>query len=157
MAKRRHSAQRRTMDTVESVGVVLHVDDDADARDAMSALLNCAGFEAHGAATADAALSVATALNDSLDVLIVDYHLGTSMTGTDVAESITRHLRRSLPTVILTGDPANAQIPLIPHAPVWLIRKPAYSELLVSTLPSLVDLSRAVKSFEGARAMPPRL
>lgn len=144
------------MDTVESPGVVLHVDDDADARDAMSALLYCAGFEAHGAASADAALTVAADLDDMLDVLIVDYHLGTAMTGTDVAESIARSLRRSLPTVILTGDPANAQIPIIPHAPVWLIRKPAYPELLVSTLPSLVDLSRAVKTFEGGRAVPAR-
>ena len=129
-------------------GVVLHVDDDAEVCGATAAVLEVAGFRQHGAESAQAALSVAASLRDEIDVLIVDYHLGGEMTGTDVAESIARSLGHALPTIILTGDPANAQIPLLSNAPVWLVRKPAYHELMMAALPSLVEFSRVVRRFE---------
>jgi CheY-like chemotaxis protein len=130
-----------------SLGTIMHVEDDADARNAMAKLLEVTGFRQYAADSANAALSAAPSLRDELDVLIVDYHLGSHLTGTDVAESLARMLGHALPTVILTGDPANAQIPLLSNAPVWLIRKPAFPELLMSALPSLVEFHRTVRQF----------
>ena len=45
-------------------------------------------------------------------MLIVDYNLGDGMTGTEVAEEFARLLGHAVPTVILTGDPANAEVPV---------------------------------------------
>jgi CheY-like chemotaxis protein len=129
-------------------GVILHVDDDAEVRAATAAVLEVAGFRQHAADSAHAALSTAEELRDQLDVVIVDYHLGGEITGTDVAEAIARSLGHALPTIILTGDPANAQIPLLSNAPVWLVRKPAHPELMMAALPTLVEFSRVVRRFE---------
>lgn len=129
-------------------GVVLHVDDEADTREALAAVLTMSGFQPHSASSPRDALDAAAKLRDELDVLIVDYHLDAELSGTEVAEAIARTLGRSLPTIILTGDPANAQIPLLSNAPVWLIRKPAHPEMLMAALPSLVQFNRVVRGFE---------
>jgi hypothetical protein len=57
-------------------------------------------------------------------VLIVDYYLGGGMTGTELAEAFARLLGHAVPTIMLTGDPANAEVPWLADAPVWVARKP---------------------------------
>jgi hypothetical protein len=49
-----------------------------------------------------------------------------------------------VPTIILTGDPANAEVPWLADAPVWVARKPLSPETLLAALPSLVEFRRAV-------------
>jgi hypothetical protein len=90
-----------------------------------------------------------------VDVLIVDYHLGDGITGTEVAERFVRLLGHAVPTVILTGDPTNVEIPWLPDAPVWLARKPLRSETLLAALPPLVEFRRAVGSSTPALAARP--
>jgi hypothetical protein len=70
------------------------------------------------------ALAQVEALRGRLDVLIVDYDLGLGMTGTELAEEFARLLGHAVPTVMLTGDPANAEVPWLADAPVWVARKP---------------------------------
>src|SRR5215218_9801518 len=106
MAPGRASLHRGFMNEFTKPGVVLHVEDDQEQRESLAAVLRLAGFRPHGADCASAAIQVAQQLREELDVLIVDYHLGDQDTGTDVAESVARVLGRSVPTVILTGDPA---------------------------------------------------
>ena len=89
-------------------------------------------------------------LRGRLDVLIVDYHLGRSMTGTEVAEEFARLLGHAVPTVILTGDPANAEVPWLADAPVWLARKPLSPDTLLAALPPLVAFRRAVAAVAAA-------
>lgn len=125
-------------------GLVLHVDDDEAVRRSTSMLLRLAGFDTREAATGEQALSQWELLRGKLDVLIVDYHLGCGMTGTEVAEDLARLLGRAVPTIILTGDPANAEVPWLADAPVWLARKPLAPETLLAALPALVDFRRAV-------------
>lgn len=132
-------------------GVVLYVEDQIEQCDSLSQVLQLTGFQPHCAGSADAAVEIAHKLRDQLDVLIVDYHLGDDRTGTDVAESVARTVGRAVPTIILTGDPANAEFPVLTHAPIWLLRKPADPELLVTALPSLVSFSRAVRARLGPR------
>jgi CheY-like chemotaxis protein len=125
-------------------GLILHVDDDEAMRRSTAMLLRSAGFETREAAGGEQALSQADSLRGRLDVLIVDYNLGQSMTGTEVAEEFARLLGHAVPTVILTGDPANAEVPWLTDAPVWLARKPILPDTLLAALPPLVDFRRAV-------------
>jgi CheY-like chemotaxis protein len=127
-------------------GLILHVEDDDAMRRSTSLLLRLAGFETREAATGEQALSQVELMRGKLDVLIVDYHLGRGMTGTEVAEEFARLLGHAVPTVILTGDPANAEVPWLSDAPVWLARKPLLPETLLAALPTLVDFRRAVSA-----------
>jgi two-component system, chemotaxis family, CheB/CheR fusion protein len=125
-------------------GLILHVDDDQDLRRSTGLLLRSAGFETREAACGEQALAQAEALRGRLDVLIVDYNLGLGMTGTEVAEDFARLLGHAVPTVMLTGDPANAEVPWLADAPVWVARKPLSPDTLLAALPALVAFRRAV-------------
>ena len=125
-------------------GLILHVDDDQDMRRSTGLLLRSAGFETREAACGEQALAQVDALRGRLDVLIVDYNLGYGMTGTEVAEDFARLLGHAVPTVMLTGDPANAEVPWLADAPVWVVRKPLLPDTLLAALPALVAFRRAV-------------
>jgi|SRR5215831_9040037 len=125
-------------------GVILHVDDDADLRRSTAMLLRGAGFEIREAACGEDALGQIEMLRGRLDVLIVDYHLGDGLTGTETAEELARLLGHAVPTLMLTGDPANAEVPWLADAPVWVARKPLLPGTLLAALPALVDFRRAV-------------
>jgi CheY-like chemotaxis protein len=131
-------------------GLILHVEDDEALRRSTAILLRSAGFETREASCGEEALSQAESLRGRLDVLIVDFHLGRSMTGTEVAEEIARLLGHAVPTVILTGDPTNAEVPWLADAPVWLARKPLLPDTLLAALPPLVDFRRAVAAAHRA-------
>ncbi len=127
-------------------GLILHVDDDQDLRRSTGMLLRSAGFETREASSGEHALTQAEALRGRLDVLIVDYNLGRGMTGTELAEEFARLLGHAVPTVMLTGDPANAEVPWLTDAPVWVARKPLCPDKLIAALPPLVAFRRAVAS-----------
>ena len=125
-------------------GLILHVDDDEAMRRSTAMLMRAAGFETREAACGEDAITQIDSLRGRLDVLIVEYNLGQSMTGTELAEEFARLLGHAVPTVILTGDPANAEVPWLADAPVWLARKPLHPETLLAALPPLVAFRRAV-------------
>ena len=129
-------------------GLIFHVDDDEAMRRSTAMLLRSAGFETREAASGEQALAQAESLRGRLDVLIVDYHLGNSMTGTEVAEEFARLLGHAVPTVILTGDPANAEVPWLADAPVWVARKPLPPDTLLAALAPLVAFRRAVAGVD---------
>ena len=132
-------------------GLVLHVEDDDDARVATCTLLADAGFEVREASSPKLALAQAVECGERLDVLIVDYHLRADKTGTEVAEEISRLIGQCLPTVILTGDPANAEVPWLRDCPVWLARKPMPSDALIAGLGPLVEFRRAMRRLKALR------
>lgn len=125
-------------------GLILHVDDDEGLRRSTALLLRSAGFETREASCGESALSQVEALRGRLDVLIVDYYLGCGMTGTELAEDFARLLGHAVPTIMLTGDPANAEVPWLADAPVWVARKPLLPDTLLAALPALVNFRRAV-------------
>ena len=133
-----------TLPDAVSRGLILHVDDDDAVRRSTTLLMRSAGYETREAAIGEQALAQVDSLRGRLDVLIVDYHLGNSLNGTEVAEELARLLGHAVPTVILTGDPANAEVPWLTDAPVWVARKPLAPETLLAALPSLVSFRRAV-------------
>ncbi len=125
-------------------GLILHVDDDEALRRSTAVLLRSAGFETREANCGESALTQVETLRGRLDVLIVDYDLGRGMTGTELAEDFARLLGHAVPTVMLTGDPANAEVPWLTDAPVWVARKPLLPDTLLAALPPLVAFRRAV-------------
>ncbi len=125
-------------------GLILHVDDDEALRRSTAVLLRSAGFETREANCGESALTQVETLRGRLDVLIVDYDLGRGMTGTELAEDFARLLGHAVPTVMLTGDPANAEVPWLADAPVWVARKPLLPDTLLAALPPLVSFRRAV-------------
>src|SRR5687767_5547121 len=130
-------------------GLILHVDDDDGLRRSTAMLLRSAGFETREASRGESALSQVEALRGRLDVLIVDYYLGGGMTGTELAEDFARLLGHAVPTIMLTGDPANAEVPWLADAPVWVARKPLLPDTLLAALPALVNFRRAVAAVAG--------
>lgn len=125
-------------------GLILHVDDDEALRRSTGALLRSAGFDTREANCGESALTQIETLRGRLDVLIVDYYLGNGMTGTELAEDFARLLGHAVPTVLLTGEPANAEVPWLADAPVWVARKPLLPDTLLAALPPLVAFRRAV-------------
>jgi CheY-like chemotaxis protein len=125
-------------------GLILHVDDDEALRRSTGVLLRSAGFETREANCGESALTQVETLRGRLDVLIVDYDLGRGMTGTELSEEFARLLGHAVPTVMLTGDPANAEVPWLADAPVWVARKPLLPDTLLAALPPLVAFRRAV-------------
>jgi CheY-like chemotaxis protein len=120
------------------------VEDDEPLRRSFAMLMRSAGYETREAEFGEQALAQVESLRGRLDVLIVDFNLGAGMTGTEVAEEFARLLGHAVPTIILTGDPANAEVPWLAEAPVWVARKPLNPETLLAALPPLVAFRRAI-------------
>src|SRR5262245_52344860 len=135
-----------TLPETSARGLILHVDDDDAVRRATALLMRTAGYETREAAYGEQALAQVDQLRGRLDVLIVDYNLGDDLTGTEVAEEFARLLGHAVPTIILTGDPANAEVPWLADAPVWVARKPLAPDTLLAALPPLIAFRRAVTS-----------
>ena len=89
---------------------------------------------------------------EAIDVsAVVSDHRMPGMTGTELAEDFARLLGHAVPTVMLTGDPANAEVPWLADAPVWVARKPLHAATLLAALPPLVAFRRAVAASAAPR------
>lgn len=127
-------------------GLILHVDDEQSIRASMSILLSTDGYEVSSAASGTEALQLARG-GLHPDVLIVDFNLGQQINGAELAEQIRRVLSYAPPIIMLTGDVSHAKFPRIAEVVVWLTHKPLNPQLLLVTLPSLVQLSRATRNL----------
>ena len=132
--------------------VVLHVEDDAAVANSVRLLLKTCGYQTRtftNAADAEGSVSEAGLRPD---VLIVDYQLGEDETGTDVAERIAETLGYSVPTIVLTGNLSNAEVPWMPGAPILMAPKPMDGAQLIETVQSFSELHRAAQARRAARA-----
>ncbi len=128
-----------------NVKIVLHVEDDPVVLDSMRMMLMAHDYDVISVADGEAALRAVEFDGVTPDLLIVDFHLGHGMNGTDVAERITRALKYPMPVVLLTGDAANAYVPWITKAPVWLLPKPVDARLFAAAVGPLTDFTRVVR------------
>jgi DNA-binding response OmpR family regulator len=128
-------------------GVILHVDDERPIREALSILLGTSGYRVVGAAScAEAMQAAAQGLRP--DLMIIDFNLGEESNGADLIERIRHVFGYTPPTIMLTGNPYDAEAPWVIDAPLWLARKPLDPELLLAAVPSLVQLSRAIRALQ---------
>jgi CheY-like chemotaxis protein len=70
--------------------LILVVDDDPDHRQALRTLIEGEGDEVIEAGSADDAVTIVRAYGIEIDVVIVDYYLGGTQTGADVAREVPR-------------------------------------------------------------------
>jgi len=124
---------------------ILHVDDDVGVRASLSLLLTAEGYSLSSAATGREAVQQVRE-GFAPDVLIVDSQIDEDMDGAEVAEQLRIALGYSPPVIMLTGNPARAELPWIIDAPVWLAAKPVNPKLLLIALHHLVQLSREMRA-----------
>jgi CheY-like chemotaxis protein len=138
-----------------SPGLVLHVDDERAVRESLSMLLRTDGYSVLSAASGPEALQIA-AQGVRPDVLIVDFNIYHEMNGAELVRQYRRSVGYALPIIMLTGDPASADLPRMTDAPIWMARKPLDPRLLLAALPSLVQWSRATRQLlEGSARIVP--
>jgi CheY-like chemotaxis protein len=125
----------------------MHVEDDPVVRDSVRTLLRAYQFAVVSVADGEAAVRAVQLEGVRPDLLIVDFHLGAGMNGTDAAECISGLVQYPLPIVLLTGDAPNAYVPWTTKAPVWLLPKPLDAHLLVTAIGPLTDFTRAVRAL----------
>jgi DNA-binding response OmpR family regulator len=129
----------------DSPGIILHVDDERPVREAMALLLRAEQYQVLTAATGAEALEFA-AQGARPDILILDFDLGEGINGAEAAVQLRRSLGYSPPILMLTGNPASAEVPWITDAPIWLAHKPLNPRLLLAALPGLTQVSRAMRA-----------
>jgi len=105
---------------------VLVVDDDDRIRHALAILLKRAGFEVTTASDPASALAMT-----ELDVVIVDYHLSSEVTGADVVRHFKQRLGSAVTCFVLSGqdDPATRDACLAAGATKVLVKPVSPVEL----------------------------
>jgi two-component system CheB/CheR fusion protein len=126
--------------------VVLHVEDDKAVSTSVHALLQTAGYRVSSVGDGEEAVRLVSQEKLRPDVLIVDFRLPGGMNGTDVAEEIQELLGYPVPTIILSGELANAEVPWLPGAPLLPLSKPVSPEILLKSVAVFAELQRFVRS-----------
>lgn len=131
---------------------VLHVEDDADLARSLSLLLRASGYRAVTAHTADDALDLIGSQGLRPDILIIDFQLGGPMDGAELAEEACRIMGHCVPTILLSGQLANSEMPWMPGVPVLPLAKPADPELLLKAVETFGEFERFAASRRRAHA-----
>jgi two-component system, sensor histidine kinase len=118
--------------------LVLLVDDDPGVRGATAMLLKVEGYRV---VTASSLAEAAACARDhrGIALLMTDYHLRESDTGTQVIAAVRAALGRDLPTVLISGDTSSTVRDLKPDDSVHVVSKPVDAEQLLSLLKTLLS------------------
>ena len=131
--------------------VVLHIEDDTAVSSSVASLLGSHGYQVVSAIDGASALAL-IASGVRPDVLIMDYVLPGEMDGTDTVQAICGRLGYVIPTIVLSGELANAAVPWLPGAPLFCVWKPANPEVLLKVVGAFATLG----SFLRPRSLPAR-
>jgi len=146
MAQISSGASAREASASERSFLVLHVEDDEELGARVAALLRAQGLAALTAIDGPSALARIAHSEDVPDVLIIDFNLPGEMNGADVAQEICRCLGHVVPTIFLSAELSNAEMPWLPGAPLLFVAKPVDAELLVKVVESFAALGRFIRS-----------
>jgi PAS domain S-box-containing protein len=114
---------------------VLCLEDEADVRDAMIALMTRWGCDARGAADRTGA---ETAFDgDAPDVVLLDYQLGGDDTGPQAYGALCKAWRRAPPAVLITAERGHEVADIAAEAGLEVLQKPAAPAVLRATLDAL--------------------
>jgi CheY-like chemotaxis protein len=124
--------------------IALLVEDDADVRAAMSALLEKWGVDVLEAASAEEALELIDSLGMAPDVVLVDYHLSHGATGLEALALIRAATGAPTPAILITADRSRAVAREAEEAGAQLLSKPVAPAKLRALLQwSQLDQPRA--------------
>ena len=116
---------------------ILLVEDDPAVRDATRLLLKVEGYRVLTASCLTDARSMAKS-HPELDLLVTDYHLSATETGTQVISALRADLGRPLKAVLITGDTSAAMKELQQDKQLKLARKPIHADELLTLLKALL-------------------
>ncbi len=116
---------------------VLLVEDDRSVRDATRMLLRVEGFRV-SAVSSFAEAQQSARENPDIDLLVTDYHLGGSETGTQVLACLREQLARPLKAVLITGDTSSAVREMSVDDWVRVASKPIKADELLAMIRELL-------------------
>jgi two-component system, sensor histidine kinase len=116
---------------------VMLVEDEPGVRNAMRMLLTIEGYQVIAAATAEEALLMLED-DEPFDILVTDYHLEGSRTGTEVIAAARARRGAGLKAVLVTGDTSSAIHDLDTDAALRIISKPVNSRELLALMRELL-------------------
>ena len=126
--------------------VVLHIEDDDAVRGSVALLLDSAGHQTVSAVDGSSAVSLVKVSGVRPDVLIVDYALPGEIDGTEAVHEICGFLGYPVPTIVLSGELANAAVPWLPGAPLFSVWKPMDPQVLLRVVGSFASLGSFLRS-----------
>ena len=118
---------------------VLHIEDDPGILRSMAILLRLEGYEVTGAASRDEALRRIEVEALRPDLILCDYQLPLGYTGDEIVAEIAAHLRFKPPTIMLTGDIAEAHVKKALLVADRILPKPVDITLLLRDIEALLD------------------
>jgi signal transduction histidine kinase/CheY-like chemotaxis protein len=118
--------------------LVLAVDDDPLALEAITGILEAWGFEVLGAACTGDALMAVTRRPERIDLIITDYHLGVGETGLALIEQIRAKLGMAIPALVVSGDSSKTVKSAVRADNCLALRKPLTPLALRAVLSKLL-------------------
>jgi len=129
-----------------ALGVAV-IDDERDALDAISLLLNTLGHRVYaGRSAAEARRARDEASRDGaarIDIIITDYRLEAGTTGLEAIEEMRIHAGGRLPAIILTGDTSPARLKQVTESGHLLLHKPVDAEQVQQAIDELRTVCQA--------------
>jgi PAS domain S-box-containing protein len=116
---------------------VLLVEDEPGVRAAMRMLLKLEGYQVTAAATAEEALLM-LAEDEEFDILVTDYHLEASRTGTEVIAAARKRHATAMKAILVTGDTSSAIRDLETDESLRITSKPINSRVLLALMRELL-------------------
>ena len=123
-----------------STGVirVLHIEDDPGISRSMEMLLRLEGYEVIGAASRDEALQQIEVHGLRPDLILCDFQLPMGFTGDEIVADIATRLQFKPPTIMLTGDIADAHVQKARLIADCILPKPVDINLLLREIEALL-------------------
>lgn len=119
--------------------VIVVIDDELSVREGLSLLLSDWGHTPVVGSTVGEVLDQLSGLASPPDLIIADYQLSDSQTGTEAIEEIRRVSGRTLPAIVLTGDTGPERLGVARRKGCILLHKPIGQEHLRLVLGSLLE------------------
>lgn len=115
---------------------VLIVDDEESVRVGLARLLSLDGHTSEGVATGEEALSILRQYGRTIDVVLLDLHLGGRLSGYDVAhEKLMDERLHPIPFIVITGSTVNKLIQSNPlEGATIIMEKPINGEALARAM-----------------------
>jgi two-component system, sensor histidine kinase len=109
---------------------VMVVDNEAEIRAAMTALIESWGCRVVSAGSASEAMSRAGAMDKRPDLIVSDYRLGAGETGLQLIEMLRDEFNHAVPALVVTGDTGAEVLREVEGADCTLLHKPVQPEAM---------------------------
>lgn len=117
---------------------VLLVEDDRSMRDALRTYLKLDDHSVYAAASLSELGEVLESLPHPPDIMISDFHLGSTERGSDAIEKARLYFERNTPAILLTGDTSAVPARLSSEAGIRMLNKPVDTQRLIALMDELL-------------------